>query len=425
MSSEQDRTMKPPRNKGTRCGLDRRDFLRRGAATVAGAFLSLSGFPEVGSSEEKESAASPGQLLPKRPLGKTGLMVSAVAFGGSPFCEDVRPPVPVKTVAKMFHRTMELGLNFIDTSHLYGRGYSEKAFAEAIRGRRDQFVIFSRCPMWGMRSASEMLDESLQRLGTDYIDVYGMHGTRMSEDIADRFLERFLPDLEKAKEAGKIGHIAVTGHQAPTAMVKLIETGKIEVVQFPINPFWREFLEIVMPVAKKKGVGVVAMKPTWRGRLLNSLPEVDAVIGSSKKEKLLNLLGFGLTQDLASVSVGFARESDVEENMGAALSFLNRPGKGFSEEEAKRLALKAHESVKDNCRVCGKCLPCPVRIDVPGVLRLELYARHYGLVDWAKREFQRHKRAADQCTRCGECTKKCPYGIPAQELVLRAAKRLT
>jgi predicted aldo/keto reductase-like oxidoreductase len=251
-----------------------------------------------------------------------------------------------------------------------------------------------------------------------------MHGTRMSEDIADRFLERFLPDLEKAKKAGKIGHICVTGHQAPTAMVKLIETGKVDMLQFPINPFWREFLEVVLPVAKKRDVGIVAMKPTSRGKLLSSSPGVDAIIGPTKEEKLVNLFGFGLAQDIASVSIGFLHEPHIKEDIGAALSFLGRPAKGFSEEEAKRLALKAHETVKDNCRVCNRCLPCPVRIDVPRVLRLQLYARHYGFTEWAKQEYRRLRTKPDECTKCGECTEKCPYGVPAQELVLRAAKEL-
>lgn len=423
MASRKEKKRKPTVNPGNRRGLGRRDFLKRSAASAAGAFLSLTGFPQVASSEEKETPG-PQRQLPKRRLGKTGLMVSVVAFGGSPFCEDIRPPVPENTVVKMFHEAMEMGLNFIDTSHLYGRGHSEKAFGKAIRGRRDKVVILSRCPMgWG-GSVTKMLDESLQRLGTDYIDVYGMHGTRISEDIADRFLERFLPDLEKAKKAGKIGHICVTGHQAPTAMVKLIETGKIDMLQFPINPFWREFLEVVLPAAKKRDVGIVAMKPTWRGRLLNSSPGVDAVIGSSKKEKLVNLLGFGVSQEIASVSIGFLHEPHIKEDIGAALSFLARPSKGFSDEEAKRLALKAHETVKDNCRVCSRCLPCPVRIDVPRVLRLELYARHYGFTEWAKQEYRRLRTKADKCTKCGECTEKCPYGVPAQKLVLRAAKNL-
>jgi len=423
MASEKGEKAKPAKNRGKKSGLDRRDFFKRGVTTAAGAIFSLAGLPEIGSAAEKESAG-PLTQLPKRRLGRTGLKVSVVAFGGSPFCEDISPPVPEKTVAKMLDKTMEMGLNFIDTSHLYGRGHSERAFGQALRGRRDKVIIFSRCPSgWG-KSTGEMLDESLQRLGTDYIDVYGTHGTRMSEDIADRLIERVLPELEKAKKDGKIRHIAATAHQSPAGLVKMIETGKIDVVQVPINPLWREFLEVVIPAAKKNDVGIVAMKPTWRGRLLTSSPEVDAIIGSSKKEKLVNLLGFGLSQEIASVSVGFLHEPQIKEDIGAALSFLSRGDKGFSKEEAKSLALKAHETVKDNCRVCNRCMPCPVRIDVPRVLRLELYARHYGFKDWAKAEYRRVRRKADLCTKCGECTEKCPYGIPAQELVLRAAKQL-
>ena len=424
MASEKSGKRKPAGSRGSRSRWGRRDFLKRGAATAAGAFLSLAGVPEVSASAQKEAAAPPAQL-PKRRLGKTGLMVSVLAYGGAPLYEhDPRNPVPEETVAKMLHEAMDLGLNFIDVSHLYGRGYSERAFGKALRGRRDKVVIFSRCPMgWG-GSPGQMLDESLQRLETDYIDVYGMHGTRMSDDMADRFMERVLPDLEKAKKAGKVRHIGATGHNAPTAMVKMIETGTIEVIQVPVNPLWREFLEVTLPVAKKKDVGVLTMKPLWRGRVLESSPELDALLGASLKEKLFSNIGFTLSQDVASVSIGFVNEPEIKEDIGIALRFLGKPEGGFNEEQAKRLALKAHETVKDNCRICNRCLPCPVRIDVPQVLRLELYARHYGLKDWAKAEYRRLRRKADQCTKCGECTEKCPYGIPAQELVLRAAKEL-
>ncbi len=396
--------------------LHRREFLKRGAAGAAGFFLSFGGSRAAGSDKPPEPPAQ----LPKRRLGKTGLMVSVVAYGGAPLWEhDPSNPVPEETVAKMVSRAMERGLNFLDVSHLYGRGYSEKAFGKALRGKRDKVVIFSRCPLGRDKSFAEMIDESLQRLATDYIDIYGMHGTWMTEDTADRFIEQSLPELEKAKKAGKIGHIAATGHQAPTAMVKMIQTGKIEVIEIPINPLWREFLEVALPAAKNMDVGVVGMKSLWRGRLLSYAPEMNALLGQSREQKLATDLGFCVSQDIASVSVGFVFEPEVDEDINAVVGF-----KGFSEEEVKRLALKGHETVKDNCRACNRCLPCPARIDVPRVLRLDLHAGHYNLKDWAKSEYRRLSVKADQCTKCGKCTERCPYGIPAQEVILRTAKEL-
>jgi predicted aldo/keto reductase-like oxidoreductase len=264
-----------------------------------------------------------------------------------------------------------------------------------------------------------MLEESLQRLGTDHIEVYGMHGTWMSEDTADRFIEQLLPDLEKAKEAGKIGHIAATGHQAPTAVLKMLKTGRVEVVQMPVNPIWREFLEVVMPVAKEMDVGVVGMKSLWRGQLLLPSPGLDGVLGSSSEERLKSCIGFGLSQDVASMSIGFLEEPHIGSGIGTALKF-----KGFSQEREKALRPKAHESVKENCVLCSRCLPCPAKIEIPRILRLELYARHYGLADWAKSEYSRVRIKAEQCTKCGQCTERCPYGVPAQELVLQVGKTL-
>jgi predicted aldo/keto reductase-like oxidoreductase len=71
-------------------------------------------------------------------------------------------------------------------------------------------------------------------------------------------------------------------------------------------------------------------------------------------------------------------------------------------------------------RICGHCLPCPTKIAVSDVLCLELNARHYGLKDRAKQQYGRQRVKADSCTKCGECTEKCPHGLPAMDLALRA-----
>lgn len=412
----EDRRSREKEKKSLNGLVHRRQFIKRSTAVTVGAIVSLKAFSPVVASEKEESAVRPAQLR-KRRLGKTGLMVSELAFGGAPLFEEVPTPVPEKTIAKMLDDAMELGLNFIDVSYIYGRGYIEKAFGQAIKGKRDKLILFSRCPLGRGNSAREMLEESLQRLGTDFIDVYGMHGTWMTEDTADRSIQQLLPDLEKAREAGKIRHIAATGHQAPTAMVKMLNTGKIEVVMVPVNPIWREFLEVVVPAAKKMDVGVVGMKTLWRGRLLASSPELDGPLGRTPEEKLETCIGFGLSQDVASLSVGFLQEPHIASGIGAAVRF-----KGLSREREKLLRPKGHESVKQNCVLCNRCLPCPAKIEVPRILRLELYFRHYGLADWAKSEYGRVRVKADQCTKCGQCTERCPYSVPAQELVLQAQR---
>ena len=418
MVSRNGRNRERQKNESSNRMVHRRQFIKRSASATVGAIVSLKGFSVRASSEKEEAGAAPQQLR-KRRLGRTELMVSELAFGGAPLFEEVPNPVPEKTIAKMLDDAMMFGLNFVDVSYIYGRGYIEKAFGQAIKGKREKFILFSRCPLGRGGSAATMLEESLRRLGTDYIDVYGMHGTWMTEDTADRSIEQLLPDLEKAKEAGKIGHIAATGHQAPTAIVKMLNTGKIAVVMVPVNPIWREFLEVVVPAAKKMDVGVVGMKTLWRGRLLLSSPELDGPLGRMPEERLENCLGFGLCQHVSSLSVGFLHESHIASGIGAAVRF-----KGFSEEREKLLRPKAHESVKQNCVLCNRCMPCPVRIEIPRILRLELYARHYGLTAWAKSEYTRVRVRADQCTKCGQCTERCPYGVPVQGLVIQAGKTL-
>jgi predicted aldo/keto reductase-like oxidoreductase len=123
---------------------------------------------------------------------------------------------------------------------------------------------------------------------------------------------------------------------------------------------------------------------------------------------------------VACVIPGF---TTVEEVKTAAA--VGRDFAGLSAEEEKAMSVGREKSAEKVCRICGHCLPCPARIAVPDVLRLELNARQYGLEAWSKREYARQRVRADACTECGECTKKCPHGVPAMELVLRAKSALS
>ncbi len=404
-----------------RKGVDRREFLRVGAASVAAGYL---GSPLAESLTEGESAGH----VPRRRLGRTNLQVSIVGFSGCRFIDRPGGPRPQHAANSAVAKALEYGINLVDTAYAYGQGRSESMLGSALVGRRKNVVLFSRLPYgWGpkgRKSVMEAIEASLKRLGTEHIELCGFHGKALSERTADRFIENELPEYVKAKKQGKIGFIGAAGHWCTTGMMKLMKTGEMDVILVSVSPVRREFLEEVVPLARKMDIGVISMKALTGytldvGKLAKPSPELTDILGSSPQEFYRRVLWFSLAQDVASVVVGTQTAREVEMSAKTALAY-----RGLTEDEKKAMRFGAEKEAKDFCRLCNECMPCPRGIEIPDVLRLEIDARLYGLEKWARVEYHRRKFDASACDKCGQCTKKCPYGVPAQELVLRAAETL-
>jgi predicted aldo/keto reductase-like oxidoreductase len=411
--------MAPRRNadpgKGGR--VSRRTFIKVGVASLAAGQIAR--VSKAAASSEATVNLPEDDGLPKRKLGRTNIEVPIIGFGGAALYYGPRGPVPQTEIDAMMGYALDNGIALIDTSYGYGDGVNEISIGKALKGRRGKAIIFSKGPWGPMKPMKEMLETSLRRLQTDHIEIYGLHGLELTEDLAEKFIIKHLPDLVKAKEAGKISHIAGTGHLATTAMMKFVQTGAIDVIAVPMNPVRREFLEEVVPAANKMNIGVIGMKVFHFGKLSRPAPELAEMLGKDKEEFIRRTLSFSLGQDVASVIPGFTTLDEVKSAIAIGKSF-----KGFTSSESAAMRIGKEKRAVDFCRICGHCLPCPAKIAISDILRLELNARHYGLVAWAKQQYARQKVNADACTKCGECTKKCPHGLPAMDMVLRAAVTL-
>ena len=412
-------------NEGTRREtkrIDRRQFLKAGAASLAAGYL-------AGRASAEEEGEKPAGQVSKRKLGRTNLQVSLVGFSGSRITFREGPPLPQATANKMVTTALEYGINLVDTAYAYGRGENERTLRKALGRRREDTVIFSRLPYGrvprGNKTVLQGIEAALKRLGTDHIELFGFHGKELSERTAERFIQNELPDYVKAKKQGKIGFVAVAGHWCTTSLLTLIKTGEIDVIMVPVSPIRREFLEEVIPLAKQKDVGVISMKSLTGytrqvGRYARPSPELSPIFGSDPRTYFRNFLSFSLAQDVASVVVGTESVQEVEMMGKAALAY-----RGLTEDDKKAIRFRAENEARNPCRLCGVCLPCPARIEIPDVLRFEINARLYGLEKWAKIAYLQRKFDASACTKCGKCTERCPYGVPAQELILKAAEVLS
>ena len=254
----------------------------------------------------------------KRILGKTGIEVSEIAFGGveigMPYgigVESQKDMLSEKQAIDLVHASMDAGINFFDTARMYGN--SENLMGKAFKGRRGSVVISTKCTH--LRDAGGRLPEeralekiietslskSLEALQTDYVDVYMLHTADM-EVLENEEIMRIFNTIKKSGKARAIG----VSTYLPEETKKALEIGTWDVIQLPFN-LMDQRQKAFFPQAVKVGVGIIIRSVLLKGLLSNrgenlhpALKEVESHIASYKK--LLN----ENNPDLATLATRFA-----------------------------------------------------------------------------------------------------------------------
>lgn len=225
---------------------NRRDFIAKLALTGA----ALQCYKVFGAAEDKP--------LPTRVLGRTKARVTILGLGTAPIGEAMVEP---KEAERIFGEVIDRGVNYIDTARIYG--HAEEILGRLVPLRRDKLFIVTKVWTESGAQAEKLFNESLQRLKVDYVDLVHIHhigGKNLDKVLAD---DGVLPFLLKQKEAGKLRFIGVSGHARPPQFLKILQTGKIDVVMAVMNYADRNIYDFegkVIPECIKQNVGVVAMK---------------------------------------------------------------------------------------------------------------------------------------------------------------------
>lgn len=196
--------------------------------------------------------------MERRELGRTGMQVSVLGFGGSEIGYE-RVSVPV--VRRMLNGALAAGLNVVDTAECYES--SEELIGEALAGRRQEYYLFTKCGHpegwgrgdWGASSLLQCVERSLRRLKTDYVDLIQLHSCSEAELRKGEAIET----LERARECGYTRHIGYSGDGR--AALYAIECGRFETLQTSINLADQEALELTLPLARERSMGVIAKRP--------------------------------------------------------------------------------------------------------------------------------------------------------------------
>ncbi|MHC4789086.1 MAG: aldo/keto reductase, partial [Planctomycetota bacterium] len=196
-------------------------------------------------------------------LGKSGLKVSAVGFGGIPIQR-----LSFDEAERVIRRALELGVTFIDTAAAYGD--SQRKIGRAIAGRREGLVLASKAYCTSKEELLCEVERSRRELDADVIDLYQLHSVSEPDQWERiRGPGGALAGVLEAREKGHVAHVGFTSHSLDLAL-ELVEESAFETVQFPFNLVTSEPAEELIPRARELGLGFIVMKPLCGGQYDNA-----------------------------------------------------------------------------------------------------------------------------------------------------------
>ena len=327
-------------------------------------------------------------------LGKTGLKVSRMGFGGIPIQK-----IDEEGTRKLLQDMVKRGINYIDSA----RGYtvSEQYIGYGLEGIRDQFVLATKSMARTKEAMAADIETSLRNFRTDYIDLYQVHNPSMEQ--LDQVIGEggALEALLEAKNAGKIGHIGITAHSTEV-FERALTLDWVETIMFPYNIVEQQGAELIRRCGEKN-IGFIDMKPLAGGAIENGTLALRYICAN---------------KNVTIVIPGMAEEKEMEENIKACLD-----SSPLNEKELKEIEEVREQLGTNFCRRCNYCAPCSVGIDISGVFLFAGYLNRYGLGDWARNRYSSLAVKASACIECGKCETRCPYHLPIREMLKECAQQ--
>lgn len=323
-------------------------------------------------------------------LGKTEIEVSKNGFGALPI-QRISKKDAVYLLQKAFYN----GINYFDTARAYSD--SEEKMGAAFAYIRDKIIISTKTMAADADGFWKDLEGSLRQLQTDYIDIYQFHNPAFCPRPGDEtgLYEAAL----KAKEQGKIRHIGITNHRIAVAQ-EAIGSGLYETMQFPFSYLSAGPDLDIVEACREADMGFIAMKGL-AGGLIHNASCAYAYMAQSQFSHVAPIWGI-------------QRESELDE----FLSYQECPP-ALTEERLQEIESDREQLSGDFCRGCGYCMPCPAGIEINNCARMSLMLRRAPKNAWLSEEWQVKMKKIEDCFHCGNCMKKCPYGLNTPELLAK------
>jgi len=316
----------------------RREFLKTGGAMTAAALLAPGALkadaprtlPALPSNPRTPAA------MPTRNLGKTGYKVGIFSLGGQASLEK---PHNFDVAVPIVERALDLGVNYIDTSSIYGgpERWSEQCVGTVMARRRNEAFLATKTKERTRDGSMRMIEKSLELLKTDHVDLWQLHDVGIAKNIDEIFGKGgAFEALLEMKEQKVVRHLGITGHYRPDVLIECIHRYPFDTILMAMNaadPHHYSFSEQLLPLAVEKQMGIIGMKIPARGRLLASWtpPSIDAqkhswegmAIQTDKPGTLTmrEAMYYTLSKPVSTVIVGCDTIAQLEENVQLARDF--------------------------------------------------------------------------------------------------------
>lgn len=365
-----------------------------------------------------------------RTMEKSGKTLSILGMG----C--MRLPLTDKNDSKtidepqateMVRYAIDQGVNYIDTAYPYHGGESEPFVGRALRdGYREKVYLATKLPSWMIYTREDMdtyLNEQLDRLATETIDFYLLHGLKRDrwENLQNLGFAEF---LERAKRDGRIRYAGFSFHADRENFKEIVDGYDWTFCQIQYNYLdenfqaGREGLEY----AAQRGLGIIIMEPLKGGKIAGNVPEAVLKIWDEAEIKRTPA-EWGLQwvwnhPEAAVVLSGMSSLQQVQENIRAA---EHGYAHSLTEQELQlidRVKVEYTRRIKVDCTNCGYCMPCPNGVNIPDCFGRYNTAFMFENFEEMKKNYNMfipEPQWASQCIECGECEEKCPQHIPIME----------
>ena len=318
-------------------------------------------------------------------LGRTELMVTKNGFGALPVQR-----VDMETASLILRKAYDNGINYFDTARAYSD--SEEKIGKALSDVRENIIISTKTMTKTVEGFWADLETSLEKMKTDYIDIYQFHNPPFCPKPGDG--SGLYEAMVQAKEQGKIRHIGITSHSLAIAQ-EAVESGLYETLQFPFSYLASEKEEALVHLCKEKDVGFICMKALAGGLITRS----DVAYAY-------------LAQFPVAPIWGIQKEWELDE----FLSYNENPP-ALNEERLAYIEKEKQELAGEFCRGCGYCMPCPVGIEINNCARMSLLLRRSPAAGHLSEAGQAKMKKIEDCIECGQCAAKCPYGLDTPNLL--------
>ncbi len=368
-----------------------------------------------------------------RKFGRLDWEVSALGFGCMrfPIKGNDTSNIDEPEATKMLHYAIDHGVNYLDTAYPYHGGNSELFVGRVLKGGyREKVRLATKLPCWLVESSQDFdkyLNEQLQKLQTDHVDFYLLHG--LNQDRWQKMSA--LGVLEWAEGAiadGRIGYLGFSFHDKYKVFKEIVDAydgWTFCQIQYNYMDIENQAGTKGLKYAASKGLAVVIMEPLLGGRLVNPPQPIQDLWNTAAKKRTPADWALQWLWNQPEVSVvlsGMSTMQQVKENVASA----DASGIGILTEEELALIARVREKYRELCPIpctrCGYCMPCPNGVDIPRNLTVYNQAVMYDKLDHSRTEYNKwipEEARAGACVQCRECEEKCPQDIPISEWMVR------